>query len=279
MKPLAVTVLQNDAGTDISVNLSRIECLLHRCRGSDLIVLPEVFAIRGGHDHYRTAAECLDGPTVRLMVYVAKKFHAWLLAGTIIERWGRQRFNTSVLLDRHGRIRAVYRKIHLFEARLDHGRVVRERADYSAGSRPVMATIEGWKAGLAICYDLRFPELFRFYAANGAHLLIAPSNFTARTGRDHWETLIKARAVENQCFVIAPNQCGTNRITGVSSYGHSCVVGPWGETLAMAGNKPCTISAVLDPARLREIRSRIPALRHIRSDLFPCFRRKDPRLT
>lgn len=273
-KPLKIAVIQNDATLDLTANLSRLEAQLALCRNADLVALPEVFAIRGSSEHYKASAQSLNGPLIRHVSLLAKKLNCWILAGTIIERAGRKRYNTSVLLDRRGRIRAVYRKIHLFEARLDNGRIIREADDYSAGKEPTTVNLEGWQIGLAICYDLRFPEIFRVYSAMGADLMLVPSNFTARTGRDHWEVLIKARAIENQCFVAAPNQCGTNRSTGVASYGHSCIVGPWGETLAIAGKKPKIIRAVLDPSRLREVRHRIPALKHRRMDLFPILRRK-----
>jgi len=268
MKPLRTAVIQNSATADMDANLERLDSVLSLCEGADLVALPEVFALRGSSRRYRENAQPLDGPLVSNMRAAARKFGAWLLAGTIIEKRGSRRYNTCVLIDRSGRIRAVYRKIHLFEARLDDTRIIRESDDYSPGREPVLASIEGWRVGLSVCYDLRFPELFRFYAANGAHALLVPSNFTARTGTDHWEILVRARAIENQCFLVAPNQCGVNEETGVASHGHSCVIGPWGEILAMAGRKPCVIRAVLEPSRLHEIRDRIPALKHMRRSLF-----------
>ena len=118
--------------------------------------------------------------------------------------------------------------------------------------------------GLSICYDLRFPELYRDYSAQGAHALLIPANFTQRTGRDHWEVLTRARAIENQSFVIAPDQCGVNSGTGVASYGHSVVVGPWGEVLALAGDEETVLSVTLEPAALESARNRVPALQHRR---------------
>ena len=125
-----------------------------------------------------------------------------------------------------------------------------------------MVDIEGWSAGLGVCYDLRFPELSRHYSARGADILFFPSNFTQRTGRDHWEVLLRARAIENQCFVVAPNQCGVNRAIRVVSHGHSMAIGPWGEVLCEAGNREAILTAELDPALLRSTRRRIPALKH-----------------
>lgn len=261
---LRVTLLQTSAGTDIEANFRAIERMLPAAGGADIIVLPEVFALRGSHTDYRRHAEPLEGTILRRVASWAAERKVWMLAGSIIERAGRRFHNTSVLFDRRGRRKAVYRKIHLFEAHLENGIVVRERDTYSPGRTPVMASIEGWRCGLAICYDLRFPELFRRYAARGSHILFLPSNFTQRTGRDHWETLIRARAIENQCFVVAPNQCGVNPVTGVASYGHSMVVGPWGETLVALGARVAAASVTLDSARLDETRRRIPALRHRR---------------
>ena len=127
-----------------------------------------------------------------------------------------------------------------------------------------MVDLEGWQCGMAICYDLRFPELFRFYSADGAHLFFIPSNFTQRTGRDHWETLIRARAIENQCFVLAPDQCGANPHTRCRSHGHSLAFGPWGELLATAADEPTVLRVTLDPQLLISTRQRIPALEHRR---------------
>lgn len=261
---LTVTVIQNDAGRDPAHNLLRLQRLLARAPASDLIALPEVFALRGGDADYRAAAESIPGPLTERFAAIARKSHSWLLAGSLIEKAGRRIFNTSVLLDRRGRIRAAYRKMHLFEAFLDTGEVVRETDLYAAGNTPVMADIEDWRFGLCLCYDLRFPELFRFYSARGAHAFLAPSNFTQQTGRAHWETLLRARAIENQCFVIAPGQCGANPVTRIVSHGHSMVVGPWGEILRQLKDDESLFTVKLDPQALSATRRRIPVLQHRR---------------
>jgi nitrilase len=262
-KPLCVAVVQNGAGTDSGANLSSLDKQVRALPPVDLVALPEVFAIRGSDADYQRAAESLRASvTLHAVAHWARTKRAWVLAGSIIESAGGRIFNTCVLLDRKGKVHASYRKIHLFEAQMEDGRIIRETDAYSAGRRPVMTDIEGWRVGLAICYDLRFPELFRFYSLHGAHLLFVPSNFTQRTGRDHWEVLVRARAIENQCFVVAPNQCGKNPRTGVVSHGHSMVVGPWGEVLAEADNRPSVKIATLDPEELHAVRRRVPALRH-----------------
>ena len=262
---LKVAVIQHAAGRDVAANLQRLEALLDRAGPADLVLLPEVFGLRGSDDDYRAVAEPADGG--RLTAWLsgqARTRGTWVLGGSILERAGDEVFNTSLLMDRQGRRVALYRKIHLFEARLENGQVIRERDVYAAGDEPILATIEGWRVGLSICYDVRFPELFRLYAAGGASLLVIPSNFTQRTGRDHWSVLVRARAIENQCFVAAPNQCGANPVSGIASHGHSLIVGPWGEILAEAGDDETVLRVTLDPADLARVRKRIPALEHRR---------------
>lgn len=263
-KPLKVAVVQNDAGGNMADNLTRIEKIISRISACDIIALPEVFAIRGADQDYRANAQSMQGGVVQWLKNIARDRKAWLLAGSIIEKSGNKFFNTCLLLDRRGKIAAKYRKIHLFEAYLHNGQQVRESDIYSAGNRPVTANIEGWGCGLSICYDLRFPELFRHYSARGAHLFFVPANFTQKTGRDHWETLLRARAIENQVFVVAPDQCGVNPKTGIASYGSSMIVGPWGEIIACAGEKECVTTATLNPDDLRRTRARIPVLQHRR---------------
>jgi len=261
---LKIALIQTSAGTDVEANLAGVEELISEAPDCDLLALPEVLTIRGGHEDYVRAAEPVDGPTIRRLSALAVSRSAWVLAGSIVERDGDTRYNTCVLIDREGNAAAMYRKIHLFEVHLPDGLTVREQDDYSAGIEPVMTDIEGWGAGLSICYDLRFPELYRRYSSAGAAVLFAPANFTQRTGEDHWEVLLRARAIENQCFVVAPDQCGANPVTGIESYGNSMVVDPWGRTLCRAGSEPCVLTAGLDPEALRVTRSRVPALEHRR---------------
>ncbi len=262
--PLRVTLVQNAAGADRQANLHWIEQHLPPGRETDLIVLPEVFAFRGSDEEYRAAAEPVDGPLAAWLQAQAIRTHAWVLAGSVLERDGDRIFNTSLLFNRAGDRVATYRKIHLFEARLESGHVIRERDVYQAGDHPVLVTLDSWRCGLSICYDVRFPELYRNYASQGATLLLIPANFTQRTGRDHWEILVRARAIENQCFVIAPDQCGANPHTRCRSHGHTLAIGPWGETLAAAADEPAVLQVTLDPELLRATRQRVPALAHRR---------------
>jgi len=259
---LRVTVLQVDAGQDAQANQVRLKHLLDGIGATDVIALPEVFSVRGSDQDYRRSAQPVAGQTTAFLASIAHRHNAWVLAGSIIEDAGHALYNTSVLLNRRGDVVATYRKIHLFEAALENGQIIRESETYNAGTEPVMAELEGWQCGMAICYDLRFPELFRHYSNDGAHLFFVPSNFTQRTGKDHWAVLLRARAIENQCFVVAPDQCGTNPHTGVESHGHSMIVGPWGEVLADIEEGERAITVTLDVYDLNETRRRIPALTH-----------------
>jgi predicted amidohydrolase len=259
---LRVTLAQVNAGRDIQANLGRLKQLLSGIGTTDLIALPEVFAIRGSDRDYQDTAQPLSGPLMNFLASVSHRHNAWVLAGSIVESGEGAVYNTSVLMNRRGEVVATYRKIHLFEAELDSGEVIRESDLWTAGSAPVIADLEGWQCGMAICYDLRFPELFRHYSAQGAHLFFVPANFTQRTGQDHWEILLRARAIENQCFVIAPDQYGTNPHTGIASYGNSMAVGPWGEVLGRIGEGESTLTVTLDKRDLENTRRRIPALAH-----------------
>jgi len=261
---LEVAIVQNSAGRDAAANLDRIERMLADIGSVDLVALPEVFALRGSAADLREGAEVVPGALTDWLAERARRAGAWVLGGSIIELDGDQVYNTSVLIDRDGRIVARYRKMHLFEAHLDDGKVVRERDVYAAGCEPVFVDMEGWRCGMSVCYDLRFPELYRLYSEQGARLLFVPSNFTQRTGRDHWEVLVRARAIENQCFVVAPNQCGANPATGIASHGHSIVVGPWGEVLCEAGDDEAVLTARLEMSSLEATRHRVPALDHRR---------------
>jgi nitrilase len=261
---MKVLMVQHAAGPDVPANLAALDALLAGAGSADLIVLPEVFAARGNDSDLRRAAEPLDGLQAAWLKETARRHNAWVLGGSILEKADSCIHNTAVLVDREGRLSATYRKLHLFEARLENGKIVREQDVYEPGEHPVMADIDGWSCGLSICYDVRFPELYRLYVKRGATLLLIPANFTQNTGKYHWETLVRARAIENQCFVVAPNQCGTNAATGVASYGHSLIVGPWGDVLAEGGTEAGLFTATLNRAELTQVRGRVPALKHRR---------------
>ncbi len=264
---LQITVVQADAGVDRDANLAAAEIALADCPSSDVIAFPEMFALRSSDADYRTQAEPFPGPLLERLSSWAKAKSTWILAGSMLERVDQEIYNTSVLFDPSGKCAARYRKIHLFdlEAQGDSSRIS-ESDVFTPGNAPMIADINGWHCGLSICYDLRFPELYRSYSHQGAQILFVPSNFTHETGQAHWETLLRARAIENQCYVVAPNQCGTNQATAVQSYGHSMIIDPWGHILKQAEGLPCQLTATVDADVLRTVRERLPALGHSKLD-------------
>jgi predicted amidohydrolase len=226
--------------------------------GATLVVLPEHFDLRGRDDDYLRDAEPLDGPTIGAMRDLARELGIDLVAGSFAERRdGHDKpSNTSVHIGPDGGIEAVYRKIHLFDVTVGD-------IDYreSDSGEPGDALVTGNQIGLTVCYDLRFPELYRILALEGATVLTVPANFTRTTGEAHWEVLLRARAVENQAFVIAAAQSGEYP-PGMAAYGNSMIVDPWGEILARGGggDEEGFIAADLDFDRLREVRERLPSL-------------------
>jgi predicted amidohydrolase len=262
-----VAAIQMESGPDLAANLARARALVvaAAARGARLVVLPEVFAWRGGGDAEPDVASSIPGPVSEFLCSLAAEVGVTLVGGSFLERSdvpGRS-FNTSILVDPDGSIRAIYRKLHLFDVDLP-GRVTVRESDVRVPGREVVtaATALG-TVGLSICYDLRFPELFRRLALAGATIVTIPSAFTAYTGAAHWEPLLRARAIENQVFVIAPNQTGTSP-HGFRDYGHSMIVDPWGTVLARAGDGEALVTAALDLDLLARVRREMPCLRHAR---------------
>lgn len=264
MEALRCSVVQMSAGRNPEQNRATAWKHLHGGPASDLVVLPEIFVARGSGEELAEAAEALDGESCDLLATAARKRACWVAAG-VLERDGARIFNTLVVFNREGQLAARYRKVHLFDVVMSDGAQFRESAIFTAGDEPLMVNIDGWRCGLAICYDLRFPELFRRYADYGAQLVLLPSNFTRETGAAHWEPLVRARAIENQCYMVAPNQAGVHPHNRVPSHGHSLVVDPWGAVLADAGEATDNVvSATLEPAAVQRARERLPALKHRR---------------
>ena len=229
--------------------------------GADLVVLPEKFNVLGEHDDYVRGAEALDGPTITWARDLARELGVDLVAGSIVERReGREKLgNTSVHVGPDGELRAVYRKIHMFDVVVG-GIEYRESASEEPGDDIVISdAADGVPLGLTVCYDLRFPELFRILAIRGARVITLPAAFTKVTGKAHWEILIRARAIENQAFVVAADQIGTHP-PDKESFGGSMIVDPWGEVLARAPDEECFIAANLDFARQDEVRDKLPSL-------------------
>ena len=234
--------------------------------GASLVALPEKWNLLAGADALRAGAEPLDGPSLGAARSWARELGIHLLAGSICERGAEGRcHNTSVLIDPEGSEAAVYRKIHMFDVEVG-GVTYRESEVEEPGTEIVTAPLEGLIAGLSVCYDLRFPELYRILAVRGARLVTVPSAFTMATGRDHWQVLLRARAIENQVFVLAPNQFG--EAPPFHSYGRSAIVDPWGVTLAVAPDEECFIAAELDLAAQERVRESLPSLANRRPEAY-----------
>ena len=237
--------------------------------GAQLIVLPEKWTAIGGEEDLRASAQPLDGPAIEWARRVARELGVEMIAGSILETLpGPAKLaNTSVHIDAGGEIRALYRKIHMFDVEVE-GRVYRESELEQPGEEIVLsATSDGLELGLTVCYDLRFPELYRILAVRGARVVTVPAAFTLATTRDHWEVLLRARAIENQAFMIAANQVGPHP-AGQHSGGRSMIVDPWGIVLAQAPDGECHITAELDLAGQREIRRRLPSLANRRPEAY-----------
>jgi len=260
---LRVACVQLNACADKAANLAKAERLVARAAatGADLVVLPEKWNAWGGPDVIRAAAEPIEGgETFVAMAGWARAHGITLVGGSVTEeRPGHEKLsNTCPVFDPDGGLAAVYRKIHLFDVEVG-GQAYRESETEEPGDETVVCDAEGWRVGLTVCYDLRFPELYRILALEGAELVTAPAAFTLFTGKDHWELLVRARAVENQLYLAAANQWGAHE-AGKASYGRSLIADPWGVVLAVAPDDDCVISAEIDRARLLRVRESLPSL-------------------
>jgi len=265
---LRVAAVQLNATADEAANLAVADRLTRAAAadGARLIVLPEKWTVMGSDAQQRAAAEPLDGPVVQWARAIARELEVDLVAGSILELISGQEklANTSVHVDPQGEVRAVYRKMHMFDVEVD-GRSYRESDLEEPGDEIVLSqTADGVELGMSICFDLRFPELYRILALRGARVLVLPAAFTLATTRDHWETLLRARAIENQAFVVAANQYGAHP-GGQRSGGRSMIVDPWGVVLAQAADGEGHIAADLDLGRQQQIRARLPALANRRA--------------
>ncbi len=263
---MRAAAIQLNSKADKARNLEVAERLVRAAAGdgAELVVLPEKWNLLGDSAALLSGSEPLDGPTMDAARSWARQLGVYLVAGSIAERVPGQEksFNTSALIGPDGEIGATYRKIHMFD--VDVGGVAyRESAHEEPGADlvtvPLAGDLEGVTVGLTVCYDLRFPELYRILAVRGATVITIPSAFTLDTGKDHWDVLLRARAIENQAFVIAPNQIG-EAPPHYRSYGRSAIVDPWGVILARAPDAECFVAADLDPELQARIRTELPSL-------------------
>jgi len=264
MKFLAAAV-QMLASADKDANLKEAESKIVEAarRGAQMVALPEVFNWRGEKNEEGNFAEAIPGPTSKRMAGLARELRVYLLAGSFLEEIPNEPkvYNTSLLFEPGGNLLASYRKIHLFDVAIGMGVSVLESETRAAGAAAVVVGTDFCPVGLSICYDLRFPELYRSLVTKGAQVVFVPSAFTALTGEAHWEALLRARAIENQVYVIAPNQFGKNP-RSFATYGNSMIVDPWGRIVARASDGPGIIYAEIDLDYLARVRTELPALSH-----------------
>ena len=267
---MRVAAVQLNSNGDKGRNLAAAERLVRESAagGAEFVALPEKWNLLAGGEELVAGAEPLDGQSLTAARGWARELGIHLLAGSISERGagGEKASNTSVLIDPEGADLAVYRKIHMFD--VDAGGVsYRESEHERPGAEPVVAPLGDLTVGMTVCYDLRFPELFRILALRGARIVAVPSAFTLATGRDHWEVLLRARAIENQVFVLAPNQSG-EAPPHYSSFGRSMIVDPWGVVLATAPDGEGVVVADLDLAAQDRIRESLPSLANRRPQAY-----------
>ncbi|HZU01390.1 MAG TPA: carbon-nitrogen hydrolase family protein [Ktedonobacteraceae bacterium] len=271
---LRTAVIQLNSCDVLVENLATVEQALDRAAslGAEFVALPEYWIYLGPYLGFDAVAQTVPGPAIELLQEKARKHRMIVHGGSIVERHAQlpgKFYNTSVLINRDGEIVAQYRKIHLFDVDLANGEKHYESERIVPGDRIITAEIDGITFGLTVCYDLRFPELYRSLALQGAQILLVPAGFTLHTGRDHWEVLLRARAIENLCYVVAPAQVGSyppNR----HCFGRSMIVDPWGLVLAQAQDMPTVICSDIDLAQIEHARTQIPCLQHRHPDVYRC---------
>jgi deaminated glutathione amidase len=268
---LNVAIIQMNSQDDKRANIAAALDLIDRAAevGARLVALPEVWPYLGPDDVNRNQAELIPGPITELLAQRARRHGIYVHGGSIYEtRPGDPgMYNTTVMIDPAGEIIARYSKIHMFDVVLDGVAEYRESATVTPGDEVVVTEIDGILVGLAICYDLRFPELFRILALKGAQAIMLPAAFTLTTGKDHWEALIRARAIENGLYMIAPAQWGTHP-PGNWCYGRSMVVDPWGTVMTTASDGVGIAHATVDPSRVAMVRRQIPSLANRRPEAY-----------
>lgn len=270
LETLRVAAVQLQSQDDLAQNLAECRRLVSAAGrgGAQLVVLPENFAYFGPDETKRNIAESLadgPGPIQSALAEMASSSGVFLVAGGFPERSDEpaRPFNSALVFGPEGRLLCSYRKIHLFDVALQDGTALSESSGTTPGSSVVTFDIGRFRIGLSICYDLRFPELYRRLVAAGANVLLVPAAFTLHTGKDHWHTLLRARAIESQAFVVAAAQWGKHP-RGRSTYGHSLVVDPWGAVIAEASDRVGVVSATLDLSYLEQVRAAVPCLNHRR---------------
>ncbi|PSB20794.1 hydrolase [filamentous cyanobacterium CCP2] len=266
MKSYLAAAVQMNSQPDLAKNLAQAEDLIDLAvkRGAELVCLPENFSFLGDEADKLAQAEQIAQQSEKFLKTMAQKYQITLLGGGFpVPTESGQVYNTALLVGQAGEELVRYEKVHLFDVNLPDGNTYKESQTVLAGLNlpPIYPSKEFGNLGLSVCYDVRFPELYRHLSQMGAEVLTIPAAFTAYTGKDHWQVLLQARAIENTCYVIAPAQTGKHY--GIrQSHGHALIIDPWGIILADAGDKPSVAIASIEPARLDQVRRQMPSLQH-----------------
>lgn len=269
---LRTAIIQLNSRDHPSENLASVELALERAAalGAQFVALPEYWSYLGPYSQFDEVAQTIPGPAIDLLQKKARQHGMIVHGGSIVERHPHlpgKFYNTSVLINPAGEIVATYHKIHLFDVTLANGEKHHESERIVPGDEIVTVEVDGVTFGLSVCYDLRFPELYRSLALRGAQILLVPAAFTLHTGRDHWEVLLRARAIENFCYVVAPAQVGSYP-PDKRSFGRSMLVDPWGLVLAQAQDSPTIVMADIDLEQIARVRAQIPSLEHRRPQAY-----------
>lgn len=268
---MKIAIVQLNSKDDKQENLRKSKVYIEQAArsGAALISLPEYFNFMGPDVDKRENAEQIpNGETVTLLSELAKEYGVYIHVGSILEEYTNEKsYNTSLVIGPEGKVLEKYRKIHLFDIGIEGQSAYKESDTIQSGGSPVLVELPIGKAGMSICYDLRFPELYRNYAFNGAKVLFIPAAFTLYTGMLHWEVLLRARAIENQCYVVAAGQFGTNE-PGKACYGNSMIIDPWGTVLARAPEGEGFVIAEIDESAVEKAREGIPCLSHRRPEVY-----------
>ncbi|WP_421659329.1 carbon-nitrogen hydrolase family protein [Leptothermofonsia sp. ETS-13] len=266
MKSYLAAALQMTSLPDLKKNLVQAEELIDLAvrQGAELVTLPENFSFLGEEQEKLVHAEAIAQASEKFLKTMAQRFQITILGGGFPVPVGNGKvYNTALLVGPNGEELARYEKVHLFDVNLPDGNTYEESSTVLAGMRmpPVYPSKELGNLGLSVCYDVRFPELYRHLSQMGAEVLFVPAAFTAYTGKDHWQVLLQARAIENTCYVIAPAQTGRH-YSMRQTHGHAMIVDPWGAVLADAGDQPGAAIAAIEPSRLEQVRRQMPSLQH-----------------
>ncbi|MCO5220802.1 MAG: carbon-nitrogen hydrolase family protein [Thermomicrobiales bacterium] len=266
-----VAVLQMNSGEDKAANIDTALRLIDQAAatGARLVVLPEIWTYLGDEAGNRPNAESIPGPVTGALAEKARQHGIYVHGGSILEqREGEPKlFNTTVVIDPSGEIVAKYSKIHMFDVVLDGVASYRESNTVQRGDEIVTFDLDGVTVGLAICYDLRFPELFRILRLHGAEVIVLPAAFTMTTGKDHWEVLIRARAIENQVYMVTCGQFGPDS-SGKWCYGRSLIADPWGTVVATAPDRECVVTTTVDRDHIQKVRRQVPSVENRQADLY-----------